>query len=162
LDEDKFTQCPYKSICECPGYDKDEGDWIPIDGFIRKEEGVLCLDWNILIPFEDIPRIRIPEGRHIADSATAADKIDEARRRWNRSEKRKEAQRRYMDSGKGKLIWKKFTETEKFKLALQKYHLSEKGQAALQRRADKVKDFRLAASWLEEHPGMTYEDYLNS
>jgi len=157
---DEPTRCPYREICKCPGYDKDEGDWEPVEGFIRTKEGVLCLDWDIVIPLGDIPRVKIPEGRHITDAIEAADKIDAATRKYNKSPKRREAQRKYEAKKKGQAAIEKYQDSEKFKLGLQKYYFSSKGQEAHQRRGVVLKDYRKAAKWLADNPGKTYEDFL--
>ena len=159
---EEMSKCPYLEICksDCPGFHPDEEPWIPIKGFIRKEEGVLCLDWNRLVPFSSFDELRTPEGRHVADAIEAADKIDQSRRRWSKSPGRRKAQRRYEDSDKGKVTAKKHQESEKFKLSAQKYYYSPKGQAAHKKRRDIVKELREAEKWLEAHPGGTFEGYL--
>ena len=154
--EGEPTKCPYLEICECPG----SKDWEPIKGFIREEEGVLCLDFNKTIPFSDIPQLRTPGGRHEQDAVAAADKLDRAIKKYNKSIKRREAQRRYEESEKGKATIQRQRESEKFRLAQQKYYLSRKGQEAHKRRGVVVGDFRKAEKWLRGHPGSTYEDYL--
>lgn len=154
--EGEPTKCPYQAICKCPGGE----DWEPVKGFIREEEGVHCLDWNKSIPFSDIPQLRTPGGRHISDAVEAADKLDKAIRKYNRSIKRRNAQRRYEESDKGKATTQRQRGSEKFKLSQQKYYHSEKGQVAHKKRREVVRDFRAAERWLKDHPGMTYEDYL--
>ena len=155
------TGCPYRGTCpHCPGDDLGRGEWESSLGFKRVEEGILCLDWDVVLPLEESPLFRTPEGRHITDAVAAADKIDEARRKWSKSPKRREAQRRFEDTDKGKAVTESYQNSEKFKLSLQKYRFSGKGQEALQKRGNLVKDFRKAAKWLEDNPGKTYEDYL--
>ena len=156
------SKCPYLEICksDCPGLHPDKESWTPVKGFIRKEDGVLCLDWNVLVPFSSFDELRTPEGRHIADSIEAADKIDRSRRKWSRSPKRKKAQRKYLDTDKGQATVDRFQNTEKFKLARQKYYHSEKGQKAHKKRRDTVKGFREAEKWLKEHPGKTFNDFF--
>lgn len=154
--EGEPTKCPYLEICECPG----GKDWEPVKGFIREEEGVLCLDFNKTIAFSDIPQLRTPGGRHVADAVAAADKIDRAVRKYNKSPKRREAQRRFEETEGGKAVTGKYQESEKFRLAQQKYYHSQKGKEAHKRRGVVVGDFRKAEKWLREHPGGTYEDYL--
>ena len=149
------TGCPYREICECLGGEEYE----PIKGCILGEGGVVCLDWDIVIPLEDIPRVRIPEGRHITDAVESADKIDQAQKKYNRSPKRRAAQRRYEGKEKGQEALGKYQDTEKFRLAQQKYYYTDKGQEAHQRRRGTLKDFRRIQRWLQEHPGKTYEDY---
>lgn len=161
--EDRST-CPYLEICksDCPGFHPDRGPWVPVKGFIRKEEGVLCLDWNVLVPFSSFDELRTPEGRHIADAVEAADKIDQSRRRWGRSPKRKEAQRKYLGSDKGKATTERFQSSEKFRLAQQKYYHSRKGQEAHKKNRQRVQSFREAERWLKSHPGKTFEDFFRS
>lgn len=154
------TRCPYRSVCQCPGDKLGKGEWIPSLGFKRVEEGILCLDWDIVIPLEESPLFREPEGRHIVDAATAADSLDASTRKYNKSPKRREAQRRFRLTARGQAVVDKYQDSEKFKLSQQKYYLSDKGQKAHLRRREQLKDFRKVAKWLEEHPGKTYEDYL--
>lgn len=158
--EGGLTKCPYRGICKCPGDKLDRGEWEPSLGFKRVENGILCLDWDVVLPLEESPLFREPEGRHIVDAVVAADKIDEARRRWSKSPKRREAQKRYLHKPQGQATVDKYQNSEKFKLALQKYRLSSKGQKAHQKSRKLVKDFRKAARWLKNNPGKTYEDYL--
>jgi len=159
--EGEPTKCPYRAICQqCPGNELGRGEWKPLLGFKRVSEGILCLDWNKVIPLEESPLFREPEGRHLADAVVAADRLDAATRRYNKSPKRKKAQKKYGETDKGKVTAEKYQDTEKFHLALQKYYLSKKGQQAYQKRGTIVKDFRKATKWLKGHPGMTYEDYL--
>lgn len=154
--EGEPTKCPYLEICKCPG----GKDWEPIKGFIREKEGVLCLDWGKTIPFSDIPQLRTPGGRHISDAVVAADKIDAAIRKYNKSIKRRNAQRRFEGTEGGKATIEKYQDSEKFKLSQQKYYHSKKGQKAHKKRRAVVKDFRDAEKWLKEHPGSSYKDYL--
>ena len=153
-------KCPYRELCQCPGYEKGEEDWIPIDGFILTKEGILCIDWNLLLPLEKIAFLRTTEGRHIADAITSADKLDAAMRKYNRSPKRRAAQIRYEQKDKGKETARKFRETEKFRLSQQKYYYSQKGQAAHIKRRGIVRDFREADKWLKDNPGMTFDDFM--
>lgn len=157
---EELIECPYREVCKgCPG-DDDNKEWKPLLGFKKTEEGILCLDWKIVISLEDASQLKTSEGKHIVDSVIAADKLDAARRRWSKTPKRKEAQRRYEEKEKGQATIKKYQQTEKFKLSVQKYYFSKKGQDAHLKRRKLVKDFRQAAKWLKEHPGKTYEDYL--
>lgn len=158
--QEELTECPYREVCEeCPG-DDDNKEWVPLLGFRKTEEGILCLDWNKVIPTEDASQVKTSEARHIVDAVIAADKLDEARRRWSRTVKRKEAQKRYEEKDKGQATIKRYQDSEKFKLSLQKYYFSKKGQEAHQKRERLVKDFRKVAKWLKNNPGKTYEDYL--
>lgn len=45
-------RCPFRDRCPtaCLG-DTDE-EWIPKEGFIALEDGVLCLDWDVVVPVE--------------------------------------------------------------------------------------------------------------
>ena len=156
------TKCPYRHLCKCKGDDPERGEWEPSLGFKRVPEGVLCLDWNVVIPFESVSQLKDaePEGRHVVDAIEAADRIDATQKRYSRGEKNKAAQRRYRGSPRGRAAQQKFTLTEKFKLAYQKYYYSDKGQAAHLARRELVKDFRVAARWLRDNPGKTFEDFL--
>ena len=156
------TKCPYRPLCQCPGDDPERGEWEPSLGFKRVPEGIFCLDWDKVITLETMSKVKTaePEGRHIADATSAADKIDEARKKWNRSPKRRAAQRRYRDTTEGQATADKFSNSEKFKLSAQKYYYSSKGQEAHQKRRSIVSDFRAAAAWLKDNPGKTFEDYL--
>jgi len=154
------TKCPYKEVCECPGDESELGSYENRKGFIREEEGVLCLDWDIVIPFEEVSKLRVPEGRHLTDAVAAAGKMDEAVKRYNRSEKRQAAQKRYEDKPKAKASKRGYYQTEKFKLSVQKYYYSDKGQESHLKRRKLVSDFGKAASWLKDNPGKTYEDFL--
>lgn len=50
--------CPYRKVCpeilehgHCLGDDKDDGDWLPMEGFVTLPNGAIgCLDWDIVIP----------------------------------------------------------------------------------------------------------------
>lgn len=156
------TKCPYRTLCECPGDDPEHGEWEPSLGFKRIPEGILCLDWDKVIPLEVMSQVKEaePEGRHLADAVAAADKIDEARRKWNKSPKRRAAQRRYKDTPSGLATRERFTGSEKFKLSAQKYYYSEKGQQAHEKRKNILTDFRAATVWLKDNPSKTFEDYL--
>lgn len=157
------TSCPYRSICpHCPGDDLDRGEWESSLGHKRVPEGILCLDWDVIIPHEVTPKLKDaePEGRHVADAVEAADKIDEAQKKYNRSSKFKSALRRYRDTPKGQAAQKRAAQSEKHKLAYQKYYFSDKGQKTHLSRRQLVKDFRTVARWLKANPGKTFEDYL--
>ena len=156
------TKCPYRTLCQCPGDDPERGEWEPSLGFKRIPEGIFCLDWDKIIPLETMSQVKTaePEGRHLADAVEAANRIDEARRKWNRSPKRRVVQKRYKDTPGGQATLERYQDSEKFQLAAQKYYYSTKGQEAHQRRKGILQDFRAASEWLKENPGRTFEDYL--
>ena len=155
----KLTRCPYRDVCECPGYDKDDGEWIPVEGFILQDDGILCLDWDIVLPRSKISKLNTPEGRHESDAAASADKLDNATKKYNKSENRKRAQERYAASPRGQAATQRFAQTEKAKLIVQKYQQTPKGQASLLARRGLVKDFRKVAKWLRDNPGKSPADY---
>ena len=148
-------ECPYKEVCKCPGGEA----WLPIKGCILAENGVHCLDWDVTILLENIPSIRTPEGRS-RRTIEAADKLDQAAKKYNKSTKRREAQKRYEGKDKGRITREKHQDSEKFRLSQQKYYYSDKGQEAHERRNEILRDFRQVEKWLREHPGKTYEDYI--
>jgi len=157
------TSCPYRSICShCPGDDLNQGEWESSLGHKRVTEGILCLDWDVVIPHEVTSTIRdaAPEGRHIVDAVTAADKVDEAQRKYNKSPKFKAALKRYRSTDKGQAANRRFAQSEKSKLVNQRYRFSEKGRSAHETRSKLVKDFRAVARWLKDNPGKTMDDYL--
>jgi len=155
---EEVVKCPYSSSsnCICPSGDS---EWIPLKGFKRVPEGILCLDWGVTIPLSEIKLTFEPEGRHTADAATSADKLDVAQRKYNKSPKKKERQREY-EERTNREAWYRYTQTEKYRLALLRYRLTKKGKAAYQKRQELVKNFRIAQRWLKEHPGKTYKDFL--
>jgi len=154
--------CPYRRACEqCPGDDPKRGPWEPSLGFKAVDGGVICLDWDKLIPNEDIPKVKRGEGRHVTDYVAASERLDEAKRRYSKSPKGREAQRRWAKSTAGIEAKKRYQQTEKHALSLKKYYYSKKGQQAHARRQEVVSDFRAARKWLKENPGKTYEDYVN-
>jgi len=144
-------------ICECPGGE----DYEPVKGTINLEEGVRCLDFDKLIPYDKafVPR-KLPGGRHVTDVMESMEKLDEANRRYQKSPKGKEAQRRYLESEKGQESVENYQNSPKFQLSRQKYLESQKGKEAIEKGKDRKKDWRKAARWLSEHPDKTLEDYF--
>lgn len=143
-------------VCDCPGGEGYE----PVKGLIYLDNGVRCLDFDKLIPYHlaFVPR-KLPGGRHITDTKESMDKLDKARRKYQKSDKGKATRRKWRDSEKGQKSVKKNQDSPRFKLSKQKYLESQKGQKALERGRERRKDWRKAAKWLEEHPGKTLEDY---
>jgi len=49
-------RCPYRSRCpyQCPGdsYDPFYHEWEPVEGFVELREGILCMDWDVVVPKE--------------------------------------------------------------------------------------------------------------
>lgn len=162
--EDKPPQeCPYRRACSgCPGDDPERGLWEPSLGFRLLEDGILCLDWDKKIPTADLPKVKLGEGRHITDYIAASERLDEAKKRYAKSDKGREARERYQNSEAGRAARAKFQQTEKHALALKKYYYSDKGQRAHAKRRVVVQDFRAAKNWLKDNPGKTYQDYLNA
>jgi len=156
------TKCPYRTLCQCPGDDPERGEWEPSLGFKRVPEGIFCLDWDKVITLEVMSQVKTveSEGKHLANAVEAADKIDEARRKWNRSPKRRSVQKRYENTPGGQAARKKFAVSEKFKLSAQKYYYSQKGKEAHQKRKTVIQDFRVATKWIADNPGKTFDDYL--
>lgn len=151
-----MSQCPYrKNACKsCPGDEEGEKPWEPIEGFSLQDDGILCLDWDILLPLTSLP-----EGRHTS-GLDSADKIDDAHRRYNRTPKRRVVQRKYESTEKGKKTVDKYHKTDKFRSSIQKYQYSKKGQEAKRKREEEEEKLKKALLWLKSNPGKTFSDYL--
>jgi phage anti-repressor protein len=91
----------------------------------------------------------------------AADKMEEAFRRYINSPKGKEALRRYQSSEKGKQARKRYFKSEKGKTALLRYYLSEKGVKARQKRIQMRKLLEECNRYLQENPTKTPLDFLS-
>lgn len=157
-----MSSCPYRKLCpHCPGDDLERGEWESSLGFQEVPEGILCLDWDIVIPQEKAVSLKklSPEPKHIVDSVEAANKLDASQRKYNKTPKLRAAQKRYKETPKGKAAQQKYTQSEKFKLACQKYYCSDKGQVSYLGRRQLVKDFRGLARWLKNNPGKTFDDW---
>ena len=143
-------------ICKCPGGENFE----PVEGTINLENGVRCLDFDKLIPYDVafVPR-KLPGGRHVTDVMQSMEKLDKARRKYQKSEKGKITRQKYSDSEKGQKVLEDYLKSPKFKLSRQKYLEGQKGKEAVERTKERKRDWRKAAKWMLEHPGKTIEDY---
>ena len=140
----------------CPG----GPDFEPMKGVIPLDNGLRCLDFDVLIQYSlAFPQRKLPGGRHVTNVMESMGKLDKARRKYRGSEKGKEAQNKWKGSKKGKKSTRKFQDSPRFKLSRQKYEESQKGQEALQEQKDRKKFWRKAQKWLQKHPGKTLEDY---
>ncbi len=156
MSEDQI-KCPYRRVCPncCPGDDDgdgkgkgDNGNWLPILGFILREEGMLCLDWEILIDKQALPK-GLEEGQILRRSPL--DALKEI--------KRLAAQNRYEKSEKGKRTWDKHIKGVKFKLSQQKYYYSDKGQIAHKRAYEEKRQVKRLADWLKNNPGKGIKEF---
>ena len=126
-----------------------------MEGFRSTPDGVLCIDWDVVVPYQSV---LTTEGRHLS-GPDAADKIEEAYRKYITSPKGREARRRYRE-GKGRLVDEAYQKSEKGRLTAQKYRFSDKGQAVFQDFKDRGRTFRQARKWLLNNPDKAFEDYL--
>lgn len=155
-------KCSYREVCPlefCPG-DTLEEEYEPDEGNFRLlEKGILCTEWEVLIPKSELKHFRRSEGRP-SMSIDAADKIDASRRKYSRSDKRKEAQDRYEESDKGQSTLIRYNQSEKARLIRQKYYYTGKGQLRHKEDNERKKQMRIIAKFLQDNPGKTVEDYL--
>jgi hypothetical protein len=145
-------------ICkDCPGGEGYE----PKKGTVNLEDGVLCLDFNRLIPYDlaFVPR-KLPGGRHVVDVIQSMEKLDNSRRKYQKSEKGKATQKKYQESERGQKSQEEYQNSPKFKLSRQKYLESQKGKQAIEKSKERKRDWRKAAKWLEDNPDKTLEDYF--
>jgi len=163
LEVEKSERCPYRDVCPvpCPGDALGRGEWESSLGFKEVEEGILCLDWDIVIPHLRLKEVKKREPRlPTTYDPNAEERIAAARRKYSRSEARKATQNRYEATEKGRATLHRHQQSEKWKLTQQKYYFSEKGQLAHKRQSDLNKEIRIAARWLKENPDKTMKDYL--
>ena len=88
-------------------------------------------------------------------------KVEQARTRYQKSEKGRIARKRYLESEKGKAAKKRYLESEKGKEALLRYNLSDKAKTVKQRRLILSKLSTKAMKYLEANPNKTVEDYIS-
>lgn len=101
------------------------------------------------------------EGRHTA-GLDSADKLDTARKAYEKSDKGKATKARYRETEGGKQVQRRYEDSYKFRLVQKKYYHSKKGQDRIRTVSLNKKTFRKAANWLREHPGKTLKDYLET
>ena len=155
----KAEPCPYRDICPkcCPGDDKDDGPWLPVDGFRLVEEGLLCIDWNIILSQS---KELLPEGTHLMGTLDGADRLELPK--GPEDQARKTAQKKYEQSEKGRLTRARSNRSTGAQLSRQKYYYSEKGQAKFGEVRQTQSFYRKVAKWLKqpENIGKTMEDYI--
>lgn len=98
------------------------------------------------------------EDRNLDELNSPASKIDEAQRKYSKSEKGKASLRRYLDSEKGKAALKKYANSEKGKEATRSasrrhYHTRKKPEGNL---------IKLYQAWLGNNPNGTPEEFLST
>lgn len=150
--------CRYQEagICECPGGE----DFEPVKGVIYLEDKVRCLDFDKKFPYKlaFAPR-KLPGGRHVTDVMESMEKLDDARRKYQKSPKGKASRDKWRDSEKGQKSTEEYQDTAKFKLSKQKYKESQKGKDATERDKERKREWRRAAAWLADNPSKTLEDF---
>lgn len=86
----------------------------------------------------------------IEDKNDSFSKIEEARKKYNNSDKGKEAQKRWLRSPKGKEAKKRYLESEKGQEAQLRYNLSNKGKEARKAIQEREKLLGRCMRWVEE------------
>ena len=146
--------CPYRKVCEytCPG-DSEDGNWQPMVGFILREEGIFCVDWDVLIPQERLNQLSVLGTREDL-GLDLGKKYPEYKRR---------AQKKYQQGEKYKATVARCEATGKPSIARQRYYYSEKGQESRQKKKDQEILFKGFTAWLKlpGNSGKTLTDYLN-
>ena len=151
--------CPYSVVCkdECPGGE----DFEPEKGVLAQDNGIKCLDFDILLTYDLAfkPR-KLPGPRHLPDIIERMDKVDASAKKYAQSPKGKAAQRKWYESEKGQKSVKKHQETVTFKLTQLKYRESKKGKDTVENRKKMAKMWRKINRWLRNNPSKSYEDYF--
>lgn len=89
-------------------------------------------------------------------------KIEEASKRYWKSEKGKTVKQKYFQSEKGQTAQKKYLQSEKGKAAVLRYFLSEKGQS-IRTRQKAVSSLLIQYNkFLKDNPEKTMEDFLGT
>lgn len=86
--------------------------------------------------------------------------VEEAQKRYLRTEKGKSAKKRYDQSNQGKDARKRYLESEKGKAALLRYYLSEKAQNQREQRKALMKLFRKLDTFLQENPDKSMDEFF--
>lgn len=88
------------------------------------------------------------------------DTTDKAKKKYFKSKKGKEALKKYRESGKGKEAQERYQNSELGMQARLRYYYSEKGTKVRRSQQEMQKLLRRYASYLEDNPGKTIEDFL--
>ena len=151
--------CPYQVVCksDCPGGE----DYEPDKGTIAQGNGIRCLDFGRLLPYQlAFQQRKLPGPRHLPNIVERMEKVDASARKYAQSEKGKLAQRKWYDSEKGQESLKRHQQTETFKLTQQKYRESKKGKDTAANTAKLKRQWRKIMRWLKENPSKTYGDFF--
>lgn len=101
------------------------------------------------------------EGRHQAGT-DAADKIEEAQKKYQSGPKFKDAIKKHQDTNSFKEAQKKFQKSEKGQLARQKYYYSKKGTKNWQERNRQQKLMRRAERWQKDNPERPISEFFKT
>lgn len=143
-------KCPYRKVCEfaCPGDEDGEELWVPMAGFMLQEDGVYCIDWEVLIPSEKAKTVVV----EMRDPNT----VNKSR------ESQRAAQKKYFKTEKGRAARKRHAETGKPAIANQKYYYSTKGELGRLRRRAEEELFKAYKIWMKkpENAGKSIDDFV--
>lgn len=88
--------------------------------------------------------------------------VEEAQKRYLKTEKGKSAKKRYDQSEQGKSARKRYLESEKGQEALLRYYLSEKAQSQREQRKALMKLFRQLDNFTQDNPNKSMEEFFES